>query len=224
MRKHRPLLSPVSKSLRAILIGVSFVTAAHGQDQPRIIGLGTLTEGGKVSDAERKADGRDFTAGDIKKLGKNLCVKAEAECSPGVNSLRVKVGRKISPPKNRPTDRYLDAKVTWLNGPPSAEFGYVSNGKFVYFADATNTAGNETFKSLLYSAGVDFAVRNDRAVFSLEAGNGVYQLSNPNPNDPTHFLTAQVTINTNAGPATVVLDVVDGLERTGGFFGDDPHP
>lgn len=186
----------------------------HNWDNPPTL----MTEGGKVPDATRKADGRDFNADENKALMKNVCVKADGKDSIGTGDLRLKVGEWISPPPFQPDDRYLDAKVVWLTGPGTAEFGYISSaGEFVYLADATNILGNETYMSFLYSAGVDFAVRDGTQVFSLGNGNGAYQLNNPNPNDPTHFLNAQVVINTGSGPAAIALEVIDGLLRTGGF-------
>jgi hypothetical protein len=186
----------------------------HNWDNPPSL----MTEGGKVPDATRKADGRAFTADDIKKLGKNVCVKAENKDTTGANNLRTSVKEMINPPPHQPDDRYMDVKVRWLTGPPAAEFGYISSaGEFVFVADQTNTGGNETFMSFLYSAGVNLAVREGTSVFSLEAGNGIYQLNNPNPNDLSHFLFAQVGINATSGTVAVGLEVIDGLLRRGGF-------
>jgi hypothetical protein len=180
----------------------------HNWDNPPSL----MTEGSKVSLNQRKPGSRCFTADDTKKLNKNICKNAEKKDSIGANELGVTVGETVLTPPNQPDDRHLDCRVSWLAGPPSAEFGYISiNGEFIFVADNLS----QTFFSLLYTGSIDLAVLDGFGLHKLSNGGGSFSFSNPNPDNPSESLSANVVFP-SAG-VVVQLDVMATNGTTGGF-------
>lgn len=178
----------------------------HNWDSPPSL----MTEGSKVSTAQRKPGNRNFTADDTKKLSKNICKQAQQKDAIGPRELGTTVGEAVSPPPNVPDDQYLDAQVTWLKGGPGVEFGYIGSAQeFIFVADEAST----TFLTILCGGSIDLAASDGVNVYRLSEGGGSFELSNPNPNNPQEAQRALVSFP--AAGLSVQLDVIPGT--TGGF-------
>ncbi len=175
-----------------------------------------MTEGSKVKDTDRAKDSREFTADDTKRLQEaTKPKKSEGKDSTSANDLGVTVGQRVGALANKPDDRYLDA-YAWFQAPTNLEFGYTSD--FVPQGDWLNTEVNPTFMTFLYHAGVNLGVldENTHVLYTLEGGQGSLHLSNPNPDNPSVFQTADAYFLTDAGSAHLTLNATI-YETTGGF-------
>lgn len=175
-----------------------------------------MTEGSKVTLAQRKAGTRKFNAADGTGLTKNLAL-VKAEQTERINPLMVGdfVGSRVGPLANKPDDLFLDSFAT-LNAPPGWEFGYMSyTGEFVFQGDWTNTNSNPAFMTFIYSAGVDLAVRLNSTIHKLSDGTSVatYVLSNVNPDNPAVFQRVVATF-----PGNITLTVQATIDPTTGGF------
>ena len=192
----------------------------HNWDSPPT----KMTEGGKVTIDQRKADARVFTEADKKVLANSLALgNAEQKDTFVKGDLGVIVGQKTFAPPNEPDDDYLDVFAVFTGG-AGAAFGYISNtGEFVFQGDTTDTALNPGFMTFLYTAGANLAVTFGGQIFSLEDGFGSIALSNLNPFNPQDFLTADVIFLTPFGAHELVLNAtIDAT--TGGFVPGVPEP
>jgi hypothetical protein len=182
-----------------------------------------MVKGSKVSDADRAKDKREFTADDTKRLQDAVGGgKKEAKDSIADTDLGVFRGADVNPPANELDDRYLDAYATF-QAPAGAEFGYISDtNDFVFQGDDTNTPGNPTFMTFLYSAGVDLAVELNNTLYTLSNGGGFFNLSNPNPHNPSVFQTADAYFPTGQGTAHLTLNAT--IDPTTGGFTPVPEP
>ena len=179
---------------------------AHNWDSPPSL----MTEGKKVSLAQRKPGNREFNPDDTEKLSKNICKQAQQKDAIGPRELGTTVGEAVSPPPNVPDDQYLDTQVTWLKGGPGVEFGYIGSAQeFIFVADEAST----TFLTILCGGSIDLAASDGVNVYRLSEGGGSFELSNPNPNNPQEAQRALVSFP--AAGLSVQLDVIPGT--TGGF-------
>src|SRR5262249_10289517 len=119
-------------------------------------------------------------------------------------------------------DSYLTPSAVF-KGNAGDVFGYLSHThEFAFQGDNSYSATDPGLMTFLYSAGADLAVLHDNQLYSLENGAADFVLSNPNPNDPSVFLTAEIFFRTPAGTDELVLNA-NILESTGGF-GSVPEP
>ncbi len=194
---------------------------SHNWDKGKL-----MAEGSKVSKADREADNRPFTDDDKKVLMKSVCppapAKAEHKHTIFKTDLVITVGEKILPQDSeRPDDRYLDASAIF-QGPLGLEWGYMSfTNEFVFQGD-TDTSLDDPFMTFLYNAGIDLAVRDGDMLFSLSSGAGSFALSNPNPDGPGLFQTANLFFETGRGTAQLTFNAT--IDRTTGGFSAVPEP
>ncbi|MGJ5820551.1 PEP-CTERM sorting domain-containing protein [Paludibaculum fermentans] len=187
----------------------------HNEDSPP----SKMTDGGKITTAQRKADSREFTPSDIETLKKSLGL-ASAEQKGG--SMFADLGVYVGDPNGflwKPDDTYLNASATFFSSSPNAQWGYITTaGDFVPeggngFSDAAMT--------FIYTAGVDLAVQDGPNLYRLELGQGNYVLTNPNPHNSSVFLVADAFLG--GGLYHLHLDTTNPFNdpnyySTGGFF------
>lgn len=181
-----------------------------------------MTEGSKVTMAQRLVGNRKFNATDSNTLTKNQGnAKSEHKDNVGLNNLLVFVGERVGPPPNPPDDRYLNCYAIF-NAPVGWEFGFMSpTGEFVFQGDFNNTLSNPAFMSLPYSAGLDLAVRLSPTVHKMSDGSSIAtsSLSVVNPNNAAVFQQADVIF---AGGVQLTLKAtID--PTTGGFMNGSPQ-
>jgi hypothetical protein len=180
-----------------------------------------MTEGSKVTAAQRMVGNRKFTTTDSNTLNKNQSnTKSEHKDSVGLNNLLVFVGNRVGPPPNKPDDRYLNCYAI-LSAPIGWEFGYMSStGEFVFQGDYTNASSNPAFMSLPYSAGLDLAVQLGSTRYKLSDGPTVsgITLTMTNPNNPAVF---QQAITVFPSIQLTLLATID--PTTGGFMNGSPQ-
>ena len=185
-----------------------------------------MTEGGKVTDAVRKADARAFNTSDKANLNKNLGLKnAEQKDSYAPfkhERLGVFIGDSIAAPLNQPDDTYLDAYAIF-SGPVGMEFGYLSStDEFVFQGDSNNGGGNPAFMSFIYTASQDIAVRYGSEVVALSSDLADFLLSELNPFNSAVYRVADLYFNTSAGVAHLTLSAT--IDSSTGGFHQVPEP
>jgi len=138
--------------------------------------------------------------------------------------MAIAVGELVESPSNVPDDYSLDAAAVFVAGPTGTKFGYMSHtGAFVFQGDDTNvSAETATFFSFPYTAGADLAVLVGEDVYSLSNGSGTFTLSNPNPDNPSVFLSAALSFVTPQGQANLSLNAMTVNRHTGGFYSNAP--
>jgi hypothetical protein len=181
-----------------------------------------MTEGSKVTMAQRLAGNRKFNTTDSNTLNQNQAnTKSEHKDNVGLNNLLVFVGQRVGPPPNFPDDRYLNCYAIF-NAPIGWQFGFMSyTGEFVFQGDYNNTTANPAFMSLPYSAGLDIAVRLGTTAYKLSDGGSVAtsSLSVVNPFNSAVFQQADVFF-----PGGVQLTLQAMIDpTTGGFMNGSPQ-
>jgi hypothetical protein len=181
-----------------------------------------MTEGSKVTMAQRLAGNRKFNTTDSNTLNQNSSnTKSHHKDNVGLNNLLVFVGERVGPPPNFPDDRYLNCYAL-LNAPVGWQFGFMSStGEFVFQGDYTNNPSNPAFMSLPYSAGLDLAVRMGSTRYKLSDGSTVAtsSLSVVNPNNTAVFQQADIFF-----PGGVQLTLQATIDpTTGGFMNNNSN-
>lgn len=189
----------------------------HNHDNPP----SKMTEGSDDSMTidVRKADGRSFNADDKRKLMTNLGIpKGESKDTTWTTDLGVFIGNRTIGSKNTPDDLFINGTATFLSGPSGTQFGLRTISNFFLFkGDDSNTVGNSTPWTFVYTAGVDVVFFQNGIFYTLADGSATYTLSSPNPNNPGIFGTADITVNTASGPATLEINL-ETASNTGGFW------